>query len=95
MQYVLYYWIGIQGWGEFVWLVLEDVGVDYIDMVWVYGDVVMQLFLEGYSEGLQFFVLLFLKVGCQVIVQVVVILDFFGLMLDLVLQVVLWWMQVL
>jgi glutathione S-transferase len=30
--YELYYWPGIQGRGEFVRLVLEDAGADYVDI---------------------------------------------------------------
>ncbi len=32
MRYELYYWAGIQGRGEFVRLVLEEAGVDYLDV---------------------------------------------------------------
>ena len=32
MTYELYYWPGIQGRGEFVRLVLEEAGADYIDV---------------------------------------------------------------
>lgn len=95
MYYELYYWIGIQGCGEFIWLVLEDVGVVYIDMVCVYGDVVMQLFLDGRMDGLQLFVLLFVWIGRQVVVQVSVIFDLFVFEFGLVFDVVLCCQQVL
>ena len=32
MRYELYYWPSIQGRGEFVRLVLEDAGADYLDV---------------------------------------------------------------
>ncbi|HDS1510473.1 glutathione S-transferase [Stenotrophomonas maltophilia] len=86
MQYALYYWTGIQGRGEFVRLALEDAGADYIDMARVHGDAVMQVFLDGSSEGAQPFAPPFLKAGRQLIAQVAAILDFLGPTLDLVPQ---------
>ena len=35
MKYILYYWPGIQGRGEFVRLALEEAGADYVDIALV------------------------------------------------------------
>ncbi len=37
MRYILYYWPGIQGRGEFVRLALEEAGADYLDVAFVPG----------------------------------------------------------
>jgi len=50
MRYELYYWPGLQGRGEFVRLVLEDVGADYVDVAREPGG--MKKLLAGLEHGL-------------------------------------------
>ena len=49
----LYYWPGIQGRGEFVRLLLEDAGADYVDVARERrnGLAAMARFLEGEEPG--------------------------------------------
>ncbi|ATD68456.1 MULTISPECIES: glutathione S-transferase [Luteimonas] len=84
MQYLLYYWTGLQGRGEFVRLALEDAGADYVDVARRDGDAVMQPFLEGRADGARPFAPPFLKAGDQVVAQVANILHFLGPRLGLV-----------
>ncbi|MEZ4399237.1 MAG: glutathione S-transferase [Kofleriaceae bacterium] len=52
MTYELYYWPTIQGRGEFVRLVLEDAGVDYLDVARSPGGVArMQAILRGEADA--------------------------------------------
>jgi glutathione S-transferase len=52
MTYELYYWPGIQGRGEFVRLVLEDAGADYVDVGRQPGGVArMQTMMKGDGDA--------------------------------------------
>ena len=84
MRYELYYWTGIQGRGEYVRLVLEDAGADYIDVARERGDNAIMPFLRGKQEGALPFAPPFLKAGRLVIAQTVTILAYLGPRLGLV-----------
>jgi glutathione S-transferase len=83
MRYILYYWPGIQGRGEFVRLALEEAGADYVDIAYApenQGGGVQAI--EGYLEGADVerppFAPPFLKAGKQIIGQTANILLFLG-----------------
>jgi glutathione S-transferase len=84
MRYELYYWIGIQGRGEYVRLALEDAGADYIDVAREEGDEIMMPFLQGAQPGSLAFAPPFLKAGRLVIAQTAAILFYLGPRLKLV-----------
>ncbi|MEO9160930.1 MAG: glutathione S-transferase [Casimicrobiaceae bacterium] len=79
MRYELYYWMGIQGRGEFVRLALEEAAVDYVDVCRQDGgeDAMMAL-LDGESVKRPSFAPPFLKAGRQLIGQTANILLFLG-----------------
>ena len=88
MRYELYYWPTIQGRGEFVRLVLEDAGADYVDVARLPeasgggDDALMRLMQE--SDGVHPpFAPPFLKAGRTLIAQTANILLFLGARLDL------------
>ena len=70
MRYVLYYWPGIQGRGEFVRLALEEAGADYVEIAYEPG--------KGDRIARPPFAPPFLKAGKQVIGQTANILLFLG-----------------
>ena len=83
MQYVLYYWPGIQGRGEFVRLALEEGGADYVDTALVPeekggGVGAMKPFLEGADVDRPPFAPPFLQAGRRIIGQTANILLFLG-----------------
>jgi glutathione S-transferase len=82
MRYVLYYWPGIQGRGEFVRLALEEGGADYVDTALVPGRkggvAAMKPFLEGKRVKRPPFSPPFLGAGRQIIGQTSNILLFLG-----------------
>jgi glutathione S-transferase len=79
MKYVLYYWPGIQGRGEFVRLAFEEAGADYVDIA-LEPDALAELraILEGAGVAHPPFAPPFLKAGKQVIGQTSNILLFLG-----------------
>jgi glutathione S-transferase len=83
MTYVLYYWPGIQGRGEFVRLALEEAGADYVDLALVPEDEgggvpALESILEGKDVQRPPFAPPFLKAGRQVIGQTANILFYVG-----------------
>ena len=82
MRYELYYWPTVQGRGEFVRLVLEEAGADYVDVARGSGKgagvPAMMRFLEGRSLERPPFAPPFLKAGRLVIGQTANILQFLG-----------------
>ena len=83
MRYVLYYWPGIQGRGEYVRLALEEGGASYVDTALVPeseggGAGAMMPFLEGEGVARPPFAPPFLRAGRQVIGQTANILGFLG-----------------
>jgi glutathione S-transferase len=74
----LYYWPGIPGRGEFVRLLLEDAGADYVDVVQARRDglAAMQRFLDGGEAGALPFAPPFVKVGGTVVSQTANILAY-------------------
>jgi glutathione S-transferase len=83
MDYVLYYWPGIQGRGEYVRLALEEGGAHYVDTALVPeekggGVGAMQPWLEGAGVERPPFAPPFLKAGRRVIGQTANILLFLG-----------------
>ncbi|HXJ02092.1 MAG TPA: glutathione S-transferase [Micropepsaceae bacterium] len=79
MSYELYYWPGIQGRGEFVRLVLEEAGADYVDVARKPGGMAkMMRFLENARIKHPPFAPPFLKAGKLVIAQTANILLFLG-----------------
>ena len=79
MRYELYYWPSIQGRGEFVRLVLEDAGADYLDVAREpKGMAAMMRFMESRSIKNPPFAPPFLKAGKLVIAQTANILFFLG-----------------
>jgi glutathione S-transferase len=79
--YELYYWPGIQGRGEFVRLLLEDSGADYVDVARLPeaqggGVRAIMRFLKGSEAGALPFAPPFLKAGELVIAQTANILSF-------------------
>jgi glutathione S-transferase len=83
MRYVLYYWPGIQGRGEFVRLALEEGGADYLDTALVPegkggGVAALEPFLEGKGVKRPPFAPPFLGAGRRIIGQTANILLFLG-----------------
>jgi len=86
----LYYWPTIQGRGEFVRLLLEEAGADYVDVARLprakRGMAAMMRFLDGGQPGALPFAAPFVKVGDAVVAQTANILAFlaprFGLVPD-------------
>lgn len=79
MRYELYYWPGIQGRGEFVRLVLEDAGADYVDVARGKGGVdKLQRLMASKSSAHAPFAPPFLKAGTLLIAQTANILSFLG-----------------
>ncbi len=89
MKYILYYWPGIQGRGEFVRLALEEGGADYVDTALVPeeeggGEAAIMPYLEEDDVPRPPFAPPFLRAGKQVIGQTPNILLFLGPRLGLV-----------
>src|SRR3972149_1194943 len=86
MRYELYYWPSIQGRGEFIRLVLEDSGADYVDVARVAkrGMATMMRFMESRAIEHPPFAPPFLKAGKLVIAQTANILFYLGPRLDCV-----------
>jgi glutathione S-transferase len=83
MVYVLYYWPGIQGRGEYVRLALEDAGARYVDVALVPeseggGVPAMQAILDGDETKRPPFAPPFLKAGRLLIGQTANILLYLG-----------------
>jgi len=82
MRYVLYYWPGIQGRGEFVRLALEEGGADYVDTALVSGSkggvAALKPFLEGRDVKRPPFAPPFLGAGRRIIGETSNILLFLG-----------------
>jgi glutathione S-transferase len=83
MRYVLYYWPGLQGRGEFVRLALEEAGAEYVDTALVAekdggGVPPLMDYLEGDDVKRAPFAPPFLKAGRQLIGQTANILLFLG-----------------
>src|SRR5881296_4522888 len=73
----LYYWPTIQGRGEFVRLLLEEAGADYVDVARAKGGMAaMMRFLEGDEPGALPFAAPFVKVGGAVVSQTAHILAY-------------------
>ena len=88
MTYVLYYWPGIQGRGEYVRLALEEAGAKYIDVALVPdeeggGVPAIERYLQGGDVQRPPFAPPFLKAGKQLIGQTPNILLYLGRRLDL------------
>src|SRR2546422_11758007 len=85
MRVELYYWPTIQGRGEFVRLLLEEAGADYIDVARARGGMAaMMRLLEGKEPGPLPFAPPFVKVGDAVVPQTANILAFLAPKLGLV-----------
>src|SRR2546422_11129282 len=85
MRVELYYWPTIQGRGEFVRLLLEEAGADYVDVARAKGGVAaMMRFLEGKEPGALPFAGPFVKAGDAVVSQTANILAFLAPRLGLV-----------
>ena len=85
MRVELYYWPTIQGRGEFVRLLLEEAGADYVDVARAKGGTAaMMRFLRGKEPGALPFAAPFVKVGDAVVSQTANILDFLAPRLGLV-----------
>src|SRR2546426_9271574 len=84
----LYYWPAIQGRGEFVRLLLEEAGADYVDVARLPrakgGMAAMMRFLDGEEAGALPFAAPFVKVGDVVVSQTANILAFLAPRLGLV-----------
>jgi len=78
MRYELYYWPEIQGRGEFVRLLLEEAGADYIDVGRRRGSGAIEAFLARRGEPCPPFAPPFLKAGKHVIAQTANILFYLG-----------------
>ncbi len=83
MRYVLYYWPGIPGRGEFVRLALEEGGADYVDTALLAekeggGVAALKPFLEGPGVKRPPYAPPFLKAGRQIVGQTSNILLFLG-----------------
>src|SRR2546426_7119412 len=77
MRVELYYWPTIQGRGEFVRLLLEETGADYVDVARARGGMAaMMRFLEGKEPGPLPFAPPFVKVGDAVVSQTANILAY-------------------
>src|SRR5881398_1401147 len=85
MRVELYYWPTIQGRGEFVRLLLEEAGADYVDVARAKGGMAgMMRFLEGEEPGALPFAPPFVKGGDAVVSQTANILAFLAPRLGLV-----------
>jgi glutathione S-transferase len=89
VTYELYYWPQIQGRGEFVRLLLEDAGADYVDVARLPrsrggGVQALMRILEGGGPGLRPFAPPFIKASDAVIAQTANILAFLAPRHDLV-----------
>ena len=85
MRIDLYYWPTIQGRGEFVRLLLEEAGADYVDVAREKGGMAaMMRFLEGERRGALPFAPPFVVVGDTVVSQTANILAFLAPRLGLV-----------
>ena len=85
MRVELYYWPTIQGRGEFVRLLLEEAGADYVDVARAKGGMAaMMRFLEGDEPGALPFAAPFVKVGGAVVSQTAHILAYLAPRLGLV-----------
>jgi glutathione S-transferase len=81
----LYYWPMIQGRGEFVRLLLEEAGADYVDVARRKGGMAaMQRILNGRGRGALPFAPPFVRVGGVVVSQTANILAFLAPRFDLV-----------
>jgi glutathione S-transferase len=81
----LYYWPTIQGRGEFVRLLLEEAGADYVDVARTKGGMAaMMRVLEGEAPGALPFAAPFVKVGDALVSQTANILAFLAPALGLV-----------
>jgi len=79
MQYELYYWPDIQGRGEFVRLVLEDAGCDYVDVArQPGGEQRLEAVLSGQRAGVLPFAPPVLCAGSLVVAQTAAITSFLG-----------------
>jgi glutathione S-transferase len=83
MRYLLYYWPGIQGRGEFVRLALEEGGADYVDVARLPeeeggGVAAMMAFLQGPGVARPPYAPPFLKAGRSLIAQAANILLYLG-----------------
>src|SRR5256712_9704295 len=85
MRVELYYWPTIQGRGEFVRLLLEEAGADYVDVARAKGGMAaMMRFLDSKEPGALPFAPPFVKVGDAVVSQTANILAFLAPKLGLV-----------
>jgi glutathione S-transferase len=85
MRIELYYWPTIQGRGEFVRLMLEEAGADYVDVARAKGAMAaMTRFLAGKEPGALPFAPPFVKVGGAVISQTANILAYLAPQLGVV-----------
>ena len=85
MRVELYYWPTIQGRGEFVRLLLEEAGAEYVDVARAKGGMAaMMRFLEGDEPGALPFAPPFVKVGGAVVSQTANILAYLAPRLGLV-----------
>src|SRR6058998_1097864 len=85
MRVELYYWPTIQGRGEFVRLLLEEAGADYVDVARAKGGMAaMMRFLRGKEPGALPFAAPFVKVGDAVVSQTANILAYLAPRLGLV-----------
>jgi glutathione S-transferase len=79
MRYELYYWPEIQGRGEFVRLVLEDAGCDYVDVAREPGGYdQLRAVLSGKRDGVLPFAPPVLYAGSIVVAQTAAITSFLG-----------------
>jgi len=78
MRYELYYWPAIQGRGEFVRLVLEEAGADYVDVARKRGAAAIEAMLGRKREKHPPFAPPFLKAGNRVIGETANILLYLG-----------------
>lgn len=84
MKYELYYWPGLQGRGEFVRLVLEDAGADYVDIGREPGGIKQLMHaLEHGLDGVRPFAPPFLRAGKTVLAQTANITRYLGEQLGL------------
>ncbi len=78
MRYELYYWPGIQGRGEYVRLVLEEAGADYVDVARTERGMAAMMRMMEARGGTPPFAPPFLKAGKLVIGQTANILFYLG-----------------
>lgn len=85
MRVELYYWPMIQGRGEFVRLLLEEAGADYVDVARAKGGMAAMLrFIDGKERGALPFAAPFVRVGRTVVSQTANVLAFLAPRLGLV-----------